>query len=407
MTQATIEKAIPRTGRSEDQGASSPHATLDKMTSGLRDYFAAHNFPGFSVAVGRRGSVFYAVARGWADPADQREMTPQTPMRLGSLSKVFTTAAILKLKQDNLIDLHDPLHKYFPHCERTNNQPEDPAALRITIKQLLNHTSGLPNDVDMLPYMALDNSLNFYLRPENLTYDAICRYVYGCKLLYAPGTNQTYSTIAYLILGRIIERVSGKPYFAYLHDAVLDPAGVGGITLGSSAPDGRSIGEAACFNIADLQKGKPEQEHTFRFGPSSYLECRDSAGGLVASSVALINAMMRFYEVNGAGVFTPASRENLLSYPDKRPDRDVETYVGLGWWVRRPVGHREERKHDPLFHTKLHHSGRTSGAVNFLFRGENGVWAAVQSNCGVSDGDWSELQKRIYDIVAWRIRSLD
>lgn len=334
-------------------------------------------------------------------------MTPRTLMRLGSLSKVFTTAAILKLKQENRLDLNDPLAKHFPHCEPVNSKPEDPAALRITIKQLLNHTSGLPNDVGILPYMTGDSSLNFYLRPQNLTYEAVCRYVYGCKLLYEPGTSQTYSTVAYLILGRIIERVSGKPYFAYLHDAVLDPAGVSGVMLGSSKSGGRFTGEAACFNVLDLEKGKPEQERTFRFGPSTNLECRDSAGGLVASSVSLVDAMMRFYEVKGAGLFDPATRADLLSYPDQRPDGEAETYVGLGWWVRRPAGHEEERRHDPLHTVKLHHSGRTSGAVNFLFRGENGVWAAVQSNCGVSDADWPEIQKRIYDIVSWKIRALD
>lgn len=332
-------------------------------------------------------------------------MTPRTLVRLGSLSKVFTTAAILKLREENKIKLGDRLATYFPRCERVA-KPEDPAALRITIKHILNHTSGLPNDVGVLPYMTEDSALNFYLRPQNLTYEAICRFIYGCKLLYEPGTDQTYSTVGYLILGRLIERVAGKPYYAYLHDAVLDPAGVTGVMLGSSKSGGRFIGEAAYFNVSDLEKGKPHAERDFRFGPSGNLECRDSAGGLVASSVSLVDAMMRFYEVKGAGIFAPATREVMLSCPDQRPDRDAETYVGLGWWVRRPAGFENQRQRDPLYGTKLHHSGRTSGAVNFVFRGENGVWAAVQSNCGVTDKDWPAIQKSIYDIVSWKIRSL-
>lgn len=382
-------------------------AILDTMCGELRTYFESHGFPGFSVAVGRRGRIIYTAASGYADPASQRPMSAHTPVRLGSLSKVFTTAAILKLKQQGLLGLDDPLKKYFPRCEASNNKPVEPAILDVTIKQILNHTAGFPSDAGHHPYMAAEDKWDFYLKPENLNYDTICRYVYGCKLAHAPGSKAAYSTVGYLILGRIVEQVAGQSYPAFLKQAVLDPAGVSGVAFGSTAADRRLPGEATYYNIHPLEGGTPVRETEFKMGRCRFLECRDSSGGLVASAAALIDAMMRFYEVTGTGLFDVETRRDLVTQPDGIADATTEQYTGLGWWIRRPAGFVAERQSDPLYMMKLGHSGRTSGAVNLLFRGENGLWSAVQANAGVSQEDWLTLQWAIYHIVAPKIRNLN
>lgn len=380
---------------------------LKRMCEDLQAYFVAHGFPGFSVAAGWRGRIIYTNAHGHADLESQRAMSVNTPIRLGSLSKVFATAAILKLKQDNRLDLHDPLEKYFPRCPAVGNKPTDPAVLKVTLKQILNHTAGFPSDTGRLPYMEADESLDFYLRPENLSYETICRYVYSCKLLHAPGSKPGYSTVGYLILGRIIELISGKPYPAFLKNAILEPAGVSGVMFGSTSADARSPGEATYYNVHPLDGGTTRRETEFKMGRCRYLECRDSSGGLVASAVSLVDAMMRFYDVTGSDLFTVDMRRDLVGHPEGIADAATEQYNGLGWWIRRVPGFEEERAADPLYMIKLGHTGRTSGAVNLLFRGENGVWAAVQANAGVSQDDWLTLQWAIYHMVAPRIRSLN
>jgi CubicO group peptidase (beta-lactamase class C family) len=93
------------------------------MCKDLPTYFVAHSFPGFSVAAGWRGWIIYTYAHDHADLVSQGAMSADTPVRLGSFSKVFATAAILRLNQDNHIDLHDPLEKYFPRCSAVDNKP--------------------------------------------------------------------------------------------------------------------------------------------------------------------------------------------------------------------------------------------------------------------------------------------
>jgi CubicO group peptidase (beta-lactamase class C family) len=379
--------------------------TLEDTFIGLKTFFDKHSFPGFALAVGRGGEIIYSAADGYADPATNDAMTPATRIRLGSLSKVFTTACILKLKQDGLLSYDDRLIKHFPKCLESSGNPVDERALQITIRHILTHTSGLPIDVPkLMPYMGKDDSLKIYDHPDNLNYRSICNLLYNSKLLFDPGTRYGYSTVSFLVLGRIIERLSGQQFFTYLHNSIFNPNGVEGISRGRTC--GGDLNEAAYYNIDPLDGGEPVRETQFSFGPTRHLECRDSSGGLISSPEALVQAMMRFYEISGANVFDLATRADLVSLPDSETNERPETYVGLGWWVRRAPGFDQERNADPLYQTRLYHTGRTSGAVNSLFRGENGVWAAVQANCGVTDHDWPSLQDQIYAIMAPRIRCL-
>lgn len=378
---------------------------LEDTFRGLKTFFDKHSFPGFALAVGRAGEIIYSAADGYANRETNDAMTAATRIRLGSLSKVFTTACILKLKQDGLLSFDDRLIKYFPKCLESSDKPLDERALQITIRHILTHTSGLPIDVPkVMPYMGSDNSLKIYEHPDNLNYRSICNLLYNCKLLFEPGAQYGYSTVSFLILGRIIEHLSGKKFFNYLNDFIFSPSGIKGISQGCTC--GGGLNEAAYYNIDPLDGGEPLRESQFSFGPTRHLECRDSSGGLISSPGALVQAMMRFYEVSGANVFNQTTRTDIVFLRDNKLQEQPETYVGLGWWVRRAPGFDQERKADPLYQTRLYHTGRTSGAVNTLFRSENGVWAAVQANCGVTDRDWPSLQDQVYAILAPRIRCL-
>ncbi|MGZ9189455.1 MAG: serine hydrolase domain-containing protein [Nitrospira sp.] len=379
---------------------------LEDVYRGLKTFFGKHSFPGFAMAVGRAGEIIYSAADGYADPETGNPMTPTSRIRLGSLSKVFTTACILKLKQDGLLSFDDRLIKYFPKCSESTSHPVDERALQITIRHILTHTSGLPIDVpNLMPYMGNDHTLRIYEHPDNVNYRGVCNLLYNSKLLFNPGSQFGYSTVSFLILGRIIEQLSGKKFFTYLKESIFNPSGVECVTQGRTS--GGDVNEAAYYNINPLDGGNPMRETRFSFGPTRHLECRDSSGGLVSSPAALVQAMMRFYETSGANVFNLATIADIVVLPENKGDKQPETYVGLGWWVRRAPGFDEERKLDPLHQTRLYHTGRTSGAVNTLFRSEHGVWAAVQANCGVTDRDWPSLQDQVYAILAPRIRSLN
>ncbi|ERN52053.1 serine hydrolase [Alkalihalophilus marmarensis] len=150
---------------------------------------AANRFNG-SALVAKRNSVITSSGYGLADQAG-RANQPNTPFAIASLTKGFTGSAIMKLHEEGKLQFTDRLSDYFP---------ELPYANQISIHQLLTHTAGLPWE-------------------KEGQYKDI-------KLIYTPGTSQRYSNVGYMLLGDIIEQVSGKSYSAYLNDQIFKPLGM-------------------------------------------------------------------------------------------------------------------------------------------------------------------------------------
>jgi len=158
----------------------------------LLEAIAGKPLPGVAVGIVRDGRVEAIKVAGMADVAAGTAITPSTIFRLGSVTKSFTALAILQLQEQNRLSLTDPLSKYVP---------DYPHAPRITVEQLLGHTAGVP---DFLPMEEV------FKRPLDAD----------------PGTRINYSNNGYLLLGRVIERVSGLPWEAYLKRHVFDRAGM-------------------------------------------------------------------------------------------------------------------------------------------------------------------------------------
>lgn len=135
--------------------------------------------------------------------------TPETVFRIGSITKMFTAFSVLQLEEKGLLSVNDPVAKYVP---------EIPAAWgAITIHQLLCHKSGVP---DFINAKAYDNFAD-----ANHVENAIKEYA-DKPLVNAPGASFRYSNSGYVLLGRIIEKVSGKSYEDYLTANILKPAGM-------------------------------------------------------------------------------------------------------------------------------------------------------------------------------------
>jgi D-alanyl-D-alanine carboxypeptidase len=162
--------------------------------------------PSASIAIVRDGRTVYVQAYGDARLEPKLPAEPSMRYAIGSVSKQFTAAAILLLQQDGKLSLDDKVAKYFPDLTRAND---------ITIRQLLSHTSGYqdywPQDY-MFPLMAEP------VVPEEIM-DRWARK----PLDYEPGTQWQYSNTGYVIAGRIVERVSGKPLFQFLQERIFTP----------------------------------------------------------------------------------------------------------------------------------------------------------------------------------------
>ena len=164
---------------------------------------------GVTVAVVRGGDTLVHEGYGMADAAHRRAAGPQTVYRVGSVTKQFTAAAILQLVEQQRLALDDTLGAFLPHYPQWG---------RVTVRQLLNHTSGIPS------YTA---SARWRARvADHLAPDSVLAFVASDTFDFAPGTRYRYNNTGYFLLGRILERVTGTPYDRYVAERFFRPLGM-------------------------------------------------------------------------------------------------------------------------------------------------------------------------------------
>lgn len=174
--------------------------------------------------------------------------TPDTRFRLGSITKQFTATLVLQMVEKGQIDLAAPISRYLPDYPNPN-------ADRITIHQLLNHTSGIPGYTELPEF---GNVARLPARPAKFM-NMFSR----LQLLFEPGTKFSYSNSGYFLLGVILEKVGGKPYEQLLREGIFDPLGMNQSGYDSTRPilEKRAAGYDATLdgyvNTAYLDMGEP------------------------------------------------------------------------------------------------------------------------------------------------------
>jgi CubicO group peptidase (beta-lactamase class C family) len=175
---------------------------------------------GLSIVVSRGSKTLVSRGYGVADVKTNRPMTDVTAYRIGSITKTFTAIAIMKLVEQGRIDLDDPLSKYRP----------DIAAPTVTIRQLLNHTSGLPDHEGG----AIERWMT---QKKPITHE----YVLGVvkeKPARPAGKAWMYNNTGFHLLGMVIEKVSGTPYHEFIRREIAGPARLTATWLDSARPPG-------------------------------------------------------------------------------------------------------------------------------------------------------------------------
>jgi CubicO group peptidase (beta-lactamase class C family) len=174
-----------------------------KADAVLNSAFAA-DAPGAAAIVVDDGKVVYASGRGLADVAARKAITPDTVFRLGSITKQFTAAVILQLVEEGKVSLADPVSKYLPDYPKPGAD--------ATISQLLNHTSGIQSYTGIPGWMASQKPAQAF------TTNALVAEFKDMPVQFERGTRYEYNNSGYVLLGAVIEKVTGKPW----HDAVID-----------------------------------------------------------------------------------------------------------------------------------------------------------------------------------------
>ena len=256
-----------------------------------------------ALLVAQQGQILLSKGYGMADQARQLPNTPQTRFRLGSVTKPFTALAILQLQAQGKLTVQDLICRYLPAC---------PAAWQaITLHHLLTHTSGIP-DVERLPEYAQIKTLP--------TTPAQTIALFRDKpLAFTPGTHWDYSSSGYILLGAILEQVTGKSYETVLQENIFTPVGM------------QNTGYE--HDTATLARG---YVNATTVAAPIEMSLPFAAGGLYST----VEDLYRWAQALTTDALLPQPLLDLLFTPYAAiPQSDGASY-GYGWVISQPFGHR-------------------------------------------------------------------
>lgn len=192
-------------------GQSCPADYAKQARALVEEQVKAGRFTG-TVLVAKDGAPLLREGFGAADREWDIPNAPDTKFRLGSLTKQFTATAILQLAEAGKLSIDDPVSKFYADA---------PAAWsKITIKHLLSHTSGIPSYTGIPDFFSKGTS-KLPLKPEE-----IVKLTQDKPLEFEPGTKFAYDNTGYILLGVVIEKVSGQTYAAYVSQHIFQPLGM-------------------------------------------------------------------------------------------------------------------------------------------------------------------------------------
>lgn len=289
------------------------------------------SFVGLSVAVMRDGKIVFTKGYGQRSIEKKLPVEPDTSFAVGSITKQFTCACVLLLAEQGKLSIDDPISKYYPDLTRAKD---------ITLRDLMNHTAGYP---DYYPLDFLDRRM---LKP--ITTDALLKEYAGGKLDFEPGSRFSYSNTGYILLGGIVEKVSGESFGKFVETRLLKPLKMEHSRFGSSAGLSAATGYTA-FALGEPEPAKPEADGWI-----------DAAGGLWSSASDLLRWDLA---LTTGQVLKPESYK-VMTAPRTLTTGKVSDY-GCGLGITTQEGN-----------TVLAHTGGVSGFVSgnaFIPRAKSGI----------------------------------
>ena len=341
---------------------------LDSFDKAMIKFIEKHNIPGGSLAVSFKGGLILAKGYGHADFTVFKKVPahPRNRFRFASLSKPLTATAIMSLVEEGRLSLDskavpllqgDPLHKI------RDNRLE-----QITIQHLLEHRGGYDRHISSDPMFAAQppcpGNLSLYFRE---------------RLDFTPGEKFAYSNLGYCLLGRIIERISGKQYEAFIKERILLPVGANSLEIGDSKetkPD-----EVSYFQDPSESKQSP-------YGGFD-MKALDSCGGWIGSSVDYLKFLTSLDGQRSPAILRPETFKMMLAMPNDPANQENRTYYAKGFHVRK-VSDKG---------LNFWHAGSLAGTLNLAVRASNGYgWVALLNR---RPPDWDKVRLEL-DRELWK-----
>jgi CubicO group peptidase (beta-lactamase class C family) len=314
-------------------------------------------FLGLGVAITEQGKPDYKAAFGWADNGLERPFTDSTLFNLGSVSKLFTAIAIVKLVDEGILKLDDPVYLYFPEFLQIQGRNRD--APKITLAHLLQHRSGIHQSMeDLFPEKFAKESLSSEEQYYENTYnyraflnreDFKSRFLMYARLEGKPGKQYQFSNLGYVILGYILEEVTGLNVAQFVTNNVFVPLGMEDSHY-YITPD--SMTDRLAWGYYRLHDGSYFNVH------DNEVESPSPTGdGGIKTSMRDMTKFMNFL----LGDYQRSTYDSILARPallqmmapmEKGPDK--QTWVGLGFHNLQP-------------HNFAGHAGGWDGFLTILY----------------------------------------
>ena len=325
------------------------------------DLFTAYSgsaVPGASVVVIRDGQVIVRRAYGMADLEHRIPARPETDYRLASVSKQFTAMAVMLLAKDGKVRYDQPIRDVFPELP--------PATAAVTVRHLLNHTSGLLDYEDLIPET----------RTTQLNDDDVLALLASKDSVYFPaGTQYRYSNSGYVLLGLIVARVSGMSLPTFLRVRIFEPLGMRATVMHVEGSD----------TIPHRAYGYSPRGGTFEQTDQSITSATLGDGGIYTNDDDMVRWDQALYDTT----LVDAATLDKATTPPQLPAA-AETQYGFGWFVD---GYRGERR--------WRHTGETSGFRNAIQRfPRRRLTIVVLTNR--SGGEPAAIAERIADRLLFR-----
>lgn len=329
----------------------------DSIENRLEELLAQNELPGMNFSIIYPEGDQIACSAGYADTEAEVLLDTKHVMFSGSIGKTYAVAVLMQLVEEEKIDLESRYLSYFPETVWLQRLPNMD---QIRVRQLLEHTSGLPRYIEN---QALWDTLQ--ANPDKVwTYEERLAFIFDRDPVHAPGEGWAYSDSNYLLIGMLIERITDAPYYSEVERRIL------------KAQDLRDTHPAITREIENLPKGYSQLPPFFRMprvlvenGAYAFNPQMEWTGGGFASTTSDLARWAKAYY--GAECFSPGSLEQIITTNPNGADIGNDLSYGMGSFI-----------FETRFGKMWGHTGFVPGFLSiFGFLPEKSIALALQINC--------------------------
>ncbi|MGI8786225.1 MAG: serine hydrolase [Pyrinomonadaceae bacterium] len=313
FSRAQIVNQLNATDIASQQKYPQTTAMLDQF---IRREMADKQLPGISVALVDGSNIVWQQGYGFSDPKAKTPITADTVFRVGSVSKLFTDIAVMRLVEKGKLDLDAPVTTYLPDFKPRNSFDKP-----VTLRELMSHRAGLVREPPIGNYFdSSDPTLRETVRSLNQT-----------ALVYAPESRTKYSNAGIATVGYVLEKTQNQPFADYLKNALLAPAGMKNSSFKPTAEMTKNLARAQMWTVF----GKTFDAPTFELGIAPAGSMYTTTGDLARFASALFAA-----DSNAPNAILKKDTLEKMWQPQYAAP-DQKGGFGLGFFISDLDGHRQ------------------------------------------------------------------